>query len=228
MIDSFYERTSETRITKVARGCRPINTPFISILLRLAALSILALAPYWLTNQAFALMPHAAPAAGAQPADAARDGQHDFDFHFGKWNTHIRRLVNPLSGSTTWVELNGTVTVRKIWDGRANLEELEAGNATTHFQGLTIFLYNPESHQWSQDFASISNGTLSQPPMIGEFKNGRGELFAQDIFNGRTILVRFVWSDITPNSHHVEQSFSDDGGKTWEPNFVADLTRISQ
>jgi len=169
--------------------------------------------------------PQAAPAAGPQQL---RDVQHDFDFHFGTWKTHIRRLVHPLSGSTTWVELDGTVTTRKVWDGRANLEELEAGNATTHFKGLTLFLYNPESHQWSQNFANINSGTLSQTPLIGEFKDGRGELFDQETFNGRTILVRFVWSDITPDSHHVEQAFSDDGGKTWEPNFVATLTRVSQ
>jgi hypothetical protein len=169
--------------------------------------------------------PQAAPTAGPQQL---RDGQHDFDFHFGTWKTHIRRLVHPLSGSTTWVELDGTVTTRKIWDGRANLEELEAGNATTHFKGLTLFLYNPESHQWSQNFANINSGTLSQTPLIGEFKDGRGELFDQETFNGRTILVRFIWSDITPDSHHVEQAFSDDGGKTWEPNFIANLTRISQ
>lgn len=136
--------------------------------------------------------------------------------------------MHPLSGSTTWVELDGTVTTRKVWDGRANLEELEAGNATTHFKGLTLFLYNPESHQWSQNFANINSGTLSQTPLIGEFKDGRGELFDQETFNGRTILVRFVWSDITLDSHHVEQAFSDDGGKTWEPNFIANLTRISQ
>jgi hypothetical protein len=166
--------------------------------------------------------PQAAPAAGPQQL---RDGQHDFDFHFGTWKTHIRRLVHPLSGSTTWVELDGTVTTRKVWDGRANLEELEAGNATTHFKGLTLFLYNPESHQWSQNFANINSGTLSQTPLIGD---GRGELFDQETFNGRTILVRFVWSDITLDSHHVEQAFSDDGGKTWEPNFIANLTRISQ
>jgi hypothetical protein len=169
--------------------------------------------------------PQAALAAGPQQL---RDGQHDFDFHFGTWKTHIRRLVHPLSGSTTWVELDGTVTTRKVWDGRANLEELEAGNATTHFKGLTLFLYNPESHQWSQSFANINSGTLTQTPLIGEFKDGRGELFDQETFNGRTILVRFVWSDITPDSHHVEQAFSDDGGKTWEPNFVATLTRVSK
>jgi hypothetical protein len=104
------------------------------------------------------------------------------------------------------------------------MEELEAGNATMHFKGMTLFLYNPKAHQWSQAFVNMDDGTLN-PPMIGEFKDGRGELFDQETFNGRTILVRFVWSDITPNSHHVEQAFSEDGGKTWEPNFIATLTR---
>jgi hypothetical protein len=163
------------------------------------------------------------PAPGAASLQA-RDGQHDFDFHFGTWKTHIMRLTHPLSGSNAWVELNGTVTVHKIWDGRANMEELEAGNATMHFKGMTLFLYNPKAHQWSQAFVNMDDGTLN-PPMIGEFKDGRGELFDQETFNGRTILVRFVWSDITPNSHHVEQAFSEDGGKTWEPNFIATLTR---
>jgi hypothetical protein len=163
----------------------------------------------------------------SQAASQASSGQHDFDFRFGTWKTHILLLADPLSGSTTWTELNGTVTVRKIWDGRANLEELEDSNATTHFQGLSLFLYNPASHQWSHTFANIDNGTLGQP-LIGGFKNGRGEFFKQELFHGRAILVRFVWSDITPDSHHEEQSFSDDGGKTWEPNFVATLTRESK
>jgi hypothetical protein len=158
------------------------------------------------------------------PAAQLPDGQHDFDFNFGTWKTHIKRLAQPLSGSTTWTEYNGTVTVRKIWDGRAQLEEIEADGTAGHLKGLTIFLYNPQSHQWSQTWASINDGML-QPSTIGGFKDGRGELFGQDTFNGRSILVRTAWSEITPNAHHFEQSFSDDGGKTWEPNFVASLTR---
>ena len=167
------------------------------------------------------------PPASAQTQAASpqlRDGKHDFDFHFGNWHTHVRILVHPLTGSKTWVESDGTVTVRKIWDGRGNLEELEVSNATTHFKGLTLFLYNPQAHQWSQASANINNGALNTP-LIGEFKNGRGEFYDQETYNGRSILVRFVWSDITADSHQVEQSFSDDGGKTWEPNLVANLTR---
>jgi len=181
----------------------------------------------WAQGTSFPQATQASVGPESSAASSAPGGQHDFDFLSGTWKTHNLLLAHPLSGSTTWIELNGTVTVRKIWDGRANLEEIEASNATTHFQGLTLFLYNPASHQWSQTFANNDDGILGQP-LIGEFKNGRGEFFNRELFQGRAILVRFVWSDITPDSHRVEQSFSDDGGKTWEPNFVATLTRESK
>src|SRR6266446_8120527 len=113
-----------------------------------------------------------------------RDGQHDFDFHFGTWKTHLRRLLRPLTGSTTWVEYQGTTAVRKVWDGRANLVELTADGPAGHFEGLSLRLYNPASHQWSLNFANANDGTLTQPT-IGEFKNGRGEFFDQETLNGR-------------------------------------------
>lgn len=165
----------------------------------------------------------AAPAATASPP--LRDGQHDFDFHLGAWKTHIRALQHPLTGSTTWVEYSGTLVARNVWDGRAQFEELEADGATgRHIEDLLLFLYNPQSHQWSLNPANSSDGAMGQP-MFGEFKDGRGEFIDQEPFKGKMILVRQVWSDITPTSHHFEQSFSDDGGKTWEPNFAANLTR---
>jgi hypothetical protein len=153
-----------------------------------------------------------------------RDGQHDFDFEIGTWKTRLRRLVYPLTGSTTWVEYEGTTVVRKVWNGRANLVELVAEGPGGRFAGLNLRLYNPESHQWSLNFANSNSGTLSQPT-IGEFKDGRGEFYDQETLNGRAILVRFVISDITPNSCRFEQAFSDDGGKTWEVNWIATDTR---
>lgn len=153
-----------------------------------------------------------------------RDGQHDFDFHFGNWKSSISRLQHPLTGSTTWIKCEGTLAARKVWDGRGQLEELEADCPTGHIEDLLLFLYNPETHQWSLNAAAVNDGVVSRP-MFGEFKDGRGEFYDQETFKGRTILVRQVWSDITPTSHHFEQSFSDDGGKTWEPNFRATLTR---
>ncbi|MGA8866143.1 MAG: hypothetical protein WB510_04205 [Candidatus Sulfotelmatobacter sp.] len=154
-----------------------------------------------------------------------RDGQHDFDFEIGSWKTHVSRLLHPLTGSTTWVEYDGTSVVRKVWNGRANLVELEVDGPAGHIEGLSLRLYNPQSHQWSLNFANSSSGTLSVPT-IGEFKDGRGEFFDQETLNGRTILVRFVVSDITPNSCRFEQSFSEDGGTTWEKNWIASDARI--
>lgn len=173
--------------------------------------------------------PQSAPSSAPVDAGAGgalRDGQHDFDFNIGTWRTHISRLVHPLTGSTTWLKLAGTVVVRKVWNGRANLEEVEADGPKGHFEDLALFLYNPASHQWTQTFANSKYGTINAP-MTGAFNDGRGEFYDQEPFNGRMILARVFWSEITPNSHHFEQAFSDDGGRTWETNFTANLTRLS-
>lgn len=143
----------------------------------------------------------------------------------GRGRTHLKRLVHPLSGSNTWVEYEGTTVVRSVWNGRANLVELVVDGPAGHIEGLSLRLYNPESHQWSLNFANAASGTLAEPT-VGEFKNGRGEFFDQETFNGRAILVRFVISAITPTSCRFEQAFSDDGGKTWEVNWVATDTRM--
>ena len=157
-------------------------------------------------------------------APALRDGSRDFDFNLGGWKTHIRRLVHPLSGSQEWTELNGTVVVKSIWGGKAQIEEIEADGPRGHFEGLTLFSYNPEAHQWYMNYAGSDDGQVDEPN-VGEFKDGRGEFYNQTTYNGRSVLLRFVWSDVKPGSHHVEESFSADGGKTWEPHFIADLTR---
>jgi hypothetical protein len=161
----------------------------------------------------------------ATPVPPERDGQHDFDFAIGTWRTHLKRLLHPLTGSTTWVEYEGTSVVRKVWNGRANLLELEVDGPAGHLEGLGLRLYNPDSHQWSLNYSNSKIGTLSQPT-IGEFKNGRGEFYDQETFNGRAILVRFVISDITSDSCRFEQAFSADGGKTWEVNWIAIDTRV--
>jgi hypothetical protein len=166
-----------------------------------------------------------APGTGVQRNSTERDGRQDFDFEIGVWKTHLSRLLRPLTGSTTWVEYEGTSVVRKVWNGRANLVELVADGPSGHFEGLSLRLYNPQSRQWSLNFASSQSGALSQPA-IGAFKNGRGEFFNQETYNGRSIFVRFVISDITPNSCRFEQAFSDDGGKTWEVNWIATDTRV--
>jgi len=165
-------------------------------------------------------------APGASPQLAEQDEQHNFDFEIGSWKTHVKRRVHPLAGSATWVEYDGTTVVQKVWDGRANIVELEVDGPSGRIEGLSLRLYNPKTHQWSLNYANSNDGTLGQPA-VGEFKNGRGEFFDQETLNDRAIFVRFVISDITSNSCRFEQSFSDDGGKTWEVNWIATDTRVT-
>jgi len=164
------------------------------------------------------------PQAGSQGVSQKRDGQHDFDFSIGTWKTHISRLQKPLTGSTTWVEYDGVSVVREILNGHANLFELSADGPAGHLEGVGLRLYNPESHQWSLNWANGSTGVLGVPT-IGEFKSGRGVFVDQESFNDRVILVRNSFMDITPNSARFEQTFSDDGGQTWETNWVMTFTR---
>jgi len=163
-----------------------------------------------------------APAVAQQ-----KDGQRDFDFGIGLWKTQLKRLVKPLTGSTEWVEYEGTSRVTKVLDGRASLVELKVRGSAGALEGLSLRLYNPQARQWSLNYANIASGVMTLPA-IGEFKNGRGEFYNQDTLNGRSILVRFVISDITPSSVRYEQAYSDDGGKTWEVNWIAVDIRIKE
>ncbi|MGN6516151.1 MAG: hypothetical protein ACTHLR_09970 [Rhizomicrobium sp.] len=165
-------------------------------------------------------------ATGAAHADGLRDGSHDFDFEIGSWKTHIHRLVHPLTGSTTWTDYDGTSDVRKIWGGKANMVELEVDGPAGHIEGLSLRLYDPKSHQWSLNFANSAGGELGVPT-VGAFANGVGTFYDQERIGDRMILVRNVWSNITPTSGRFEQAFSDDGGKTWEVNWIATDTRIT-
>lgn len=153
------------------------------------------------------------------------DGQHDFDWELGSWNVKISRLQKPLTGSTIWTELNGTVVCRKIWDGKANLAEVTVNNPSGRLEFLALRLYNPQSGQWTNTFSGVNSGALGVP-MYGGFKNGRGEFYDQEEFNGRMIMVRFIFIPLTADSGRSEQAFSDDGGRTWETNWINNYTRV--
>ena len=174
-------------------------------------------------------MPHPAAAQATtaieQAPEALQDGQHDFDFEIGSWRTHLKRLVDPLSGSNTWAEYEGTSVVNKVLDGRANLVELKVQGPAGRIEGVSLRLYDPGARRWSLNFANARSGALS-PPSVGGFSNGRGEFYSNETLDGRPILVRFVISDITADSCHFEQAYSADGGKTWEVNWIADDTRL--
>lgn len=171
-----------------------------------------------------ALAAPATPAGANRSAGTQRDGSHDFDWDIGAWKTYQRRRLHPLTGSNEWVDYHGTDRVRSLWQG-ANTGMIEADGPAGHLEIFTIRLYNPASQQWTVSFTNPAAGTLGIP-LTGEFKHGRAEFYDQEPYKGRQILVRFAISDITASSCRFEQSFSDDGGKTWEVNFIVTETRM--
>lgn len=182
--------------------------PHSSVLFCTAAV-LMASAPLRAQTASETVAPHAAAAT------APHDGRHDFDFAFGAWKTHISRLLHPLSNSNTWVEYDGTHVIRQVWNGKANLGELEADGPAGHIEAMSPRLYNPETRQWSVSYGNPHDGTLSKP-VVGEFKDGRGEFYGDDTVNGRAVLVREVYTAISPTMRRLEISYSADGGRSWE------------
>jgi hypothetical protein len=198
-----------------------MKLPKCSLSLLAGSLFLIALIPSGSAQQTSDTSQTSAPKTAAQ-----RDGQHDFDPLIGSWKFHLKRRVNPLTGSNTWVDLNGTGVCRKVWDGGSEIETLVVDGDNLYIEGLTLRVYNPQSHQWRLYWANRRIGILD-PPQVGEFKDGRGEFFAQDTINGKTILIRYEWTNLSTDTPHFEQSFSDDGGKTWEVNWITDQTRVA-
>lgn len=157
---------------------------------------------------------------------ASRDGRGDFHFNIGRWRTQLSRLDVPLTGSKKWLEYEGTSVVRSLLGGDANLVELDVTGPAGRIEGVLLRLYDGQARQWTMHFANRRGGRLTAP-LVGEFRSDRAEFFGQEVINARTILVRFVISVITPDSATFEQSYSADGGRTWELNWRAVDTRIA-
>ena len=164
----------------------------------------------------------------ADPANLPqRDGSHDFDFLIGDWKAHVRRLPDRLNNSNVWVEYDGISNHHKVLDSNSNFEEFDVTSTDKklRIKAQTLRLYNPTTRQWSIYLVDVDNGTLDTPPVVGGFNGKRGEFFHQENLKGRTILVRYVWLDLSPKSARMEQSYSPDGGKTWEVNWICELSR---
>jgi hypothetical protein len=167
------------------------------------------------------LMP--AAAAAGQPA-AVRDGQHDFDWEIGAWDTRLKRLREPLSGKTDWVEYAGTSVVKPVMGKRANLVEFDVRGAAGAIAGVSLRLYQPASGAWTLHFANLASGRMTEP-MTGWFSAGVGSFHGQDHIDGRKLLVRFLVIPVSADRWRFEQAYSNDGGKTWETNWIAIDTR---
>jgi hypothetical protein len=147
----------------------------------------------------------------------------DFDFQIGTWTVAHRQLTKAFAGCTEWKEFTSTSVVHSFFAGAGSFEEHTFHAHGT--QGAAIRLHDPEAEHWTIYWVSSRDGKM-QPPVAGRFTDGVGVFEGDDEFEGRPIKVRFFWSEITDVSARWHQDFSDDGGQTWETNWIMNFTRV--
>jgi hypothetical protein len=158
-------------------------------------------------------------------SDTARASKHDFDFLHGSWNVHNRYLRGRLRHSTEWVEFDALSEVQPLLDGLGQLDRYRAVRDGSAIEGITLRLFNPATGEWSLHWADTVNPGVLLPPMVGGFNGEVGEFFGDEFVDGRKVLCRFCWTRTNPDSPRWEQAFSDDGGKSWETNWIMTFTR---
>ncbi|MER5213492.1 hypothetical protein ABT063_23680 [Streptomyces sp. NPDC002838] len=149
---------------------------------------------------------------------------HDFDFFHGEWEVHHRRRTDFLDPDSGWEEFEATDRCWSLFDGAANVDELDV--PSQGWKGLTLRLFDRETERWSLNWSSSRTGKLF-PPVVGRFDGDRGEFYGDDTHDGKDVRVRFVWSGISDTTARWEQAFSVDGGDTWVTNWVMDFSRPS-
>jgi hypothetical protein len=147
----------------------------------------------------------------------------DFDFWFGSWDVRNRWLRRRLAGSDDWEEFDATVVARSLLDGVGNEDEFRTDHAGG-FIGMSFRFFDPERRRWSIYWADSRRPGELDPPVFGTFSGDVGLFEGEDVYRGRPILVRFTWTGVTTPTPRWEQAFSDDGGRTWETNWVMDFT----
>jgi hypothetical protein len=168
----------------------------------------------------------AAPARAAPAPAPVRDGRHDFDVRFGDWQAHHRKLKDRLVNSHEWIEFDGTLSMRPLMDGLANVSENVFHMPDGTYRGVSMRSYDPRTGLWATWWIDGRNphGAID-PPLKGRFEAGTGTFYGDETYQGKPVKLRILWSHVTPTSARWEQAYSADGGKTWETNWITDFRR---
>jgi len=151
-------------------------------------------------------------------------GPRDFDFLHGDWAVVNRRRTDFLDPGSRWEEFPGTSRCWPLFDGAANIDEIDLPHLGA--KGATLRLFDRAAERWSLHWAASRSGTLF-PPVTGRFEGGRGVFYGDDLHDGKGVRVRFVWADTSATGAHWEQAFSLDGGESWVTNWTMDFSRPS-
>ena len=175
----------------------------------------------------------ASPVLTIRPLEHEREpvntsAEHDFDFLVGSWTVQHRRLKHRLAHSTEWETFSGTCKTWLLLGDQGNVDDNVIEAPAGAYRAATLRSFDPATKSWSIWWLDNRHPQELDSPVVGGFRDGIGTFFAKDAFGGRPIVVRYIWSDITPNSAKWQQAFSDDSGKTWETNWVMEFRRLAR
>jgi hypothetical protein len=162
---------------------------------------------------------------------SSHSGAQDFDFLYGRWHIRNRRLGRHFQGSQDWEQFDAVSEARPLPGGIGNLDSFVPQGWRPGFVGATLRVFNPQTQLWSIFWLSNIDGGVDgstgqlHTPVVGRFERNHGQFFGDELRDGRPIRVRFDWHVLGPDAARWEQSFSNDGGQSWELNWVMDLSR---
>jgi hypothetical protein len=148
---------------------------------------------------------------------------HDFDFLFGHWSVLNRRLRRRLVGSGEWDEFAAEMVARPLLDGMGNEDEFRTDHDGGMI-GMSFRFFDPRTRLWTIYWADSRRCGRLDPPVVGSFADGVGMFEGTDTHQGRSVRVRFIWSQTDAREPRWEQAFSADGGQSWETNWVMELS----
>ena len=157
----------------------------------------------------------------------SRSNAHDFDFLFGHWQVRHRRLIERLADSDEWQEFDGSCTARPLLGGLGNVDDNILQLPGGEYRAVSLRSFDAQHKRWAIWWLDGRDPHRLDVPVVGGFSQGVGTFYAEDIFNGQPIRVRFRWTDTQSPSPQWEQAFSPDAGQTWEINWTMIFVRTS-
>ncbi|WP_020590434.1 hypothetical protein [Kiloniella laminariae] len=149
----------------------------------------------------------------------------EFNFLAGAWKVQHRRLKTRLAGAEDWEEFSGQTTAHLTLGGLGNIDDNILELPDGRYRAISLRSYDPSTKLWAIWWLDGRKPHDLDVPVVGGFSDGIGLFYAEDIFEGKAIKVRFVWRDMTTASPCWEQAFSPDNGQTWEVNWTMSFTR---
>ena len=150
----------------------------------------------------------------------------NFDFLTGKWAVVNKRLKERLNNCSEWIESPAQMETKKILNGLGSMDELKSSFFEDEFVGLSIRLLNPKSNEWTIYWADTANPELLLKEQVtGKFKDGIGQFYGVETYNGKKVKLRFIWKKENLNSAQWEQAYYDEINNEWETNWIMIFTK---